>query len=290
MKLPDVAAALRHATALGVDRLDAQLLLGHLLGRSRTWLYAHDDHPLPADDAERFAAWLARRAAGEPVAYLVGHKEFHGLDLQVSPSVLVPRPDTETLVDWALDVLQQHEGPAGARAVDLGTGSGAIALALKKSSPATHVCATDLSPAALAIARSNGQRLQLDIEWQQGAWWAPLAGRRFHLVVSNPPYIAGDDTHLDALQHEPRMALTPEGDGLQALRDIVAGAAQHLEPGGHLLLEHGHDQGAAVRDLLAHAGFTGVATRRDLAGVERCTGGRCAGAATQRPPVAFPHT
>lgn len=268
MRIADALAAGRE---LGVDRLDTQLLLAHRLGRSRAWLLAHDEDLLDAATAERFTADLARRAAGVPFAYLVGEREFHGLMLRVTPDVLVPRPDTEVLVDWALALL-----PAGApaRVADLGTGSGAIALAVKNGRPHAAVTATDRSAAALAVAADNAHRLGLDIEFVHGAWWQPLAGRRFDLVLSNPPYIAGADPHLAALAHEPRGALTPEGDGLDALRAIVVGAAAHLEPGAWLLLEHGYDQAEDVQALLAAAGFGEIATRHDLGGQARCTGGR----------------
>ncbi|CAN7172315.1 peptide chain release factor N(5)-glutamine methyltransferase [Rhizobacter sp. LjRoot28] len=270
-----VAEALRAAAAAGIDRFDAQCLLGHVLDRPRSWLFAHDDHLLSADERARFGSLSTRRAAGEPVAYLLGEKEFHGLTLEVSPAVLVPRPDTETLVEWALDLLARRDGEAPAEVLDLGTGSGAIALAIRRGATgAARVVATDLSPAALAVARRNAANLRLDVEFIEGPWWQPLAGRRFTLVVSNPPYIAGDDPHLAALTHEPRLALTPEGDGLQAIRDIVAGAPEHLAPGGWLLFEHGHDQADAVAALLQDHGFIDVSTRHDLAGHGRCTGGR----------------
>jgi len=272
-----VDEALRAAATAGVDRLDAQLLIAEVLGQSRTWLFAHGDDPVPADRLARFQDWTARRAAGEPFAYLVGRKEFHGLLLDVSPAVLVPRPDTETLVTWALEHLRETPG---ARVVDLGTGSGAIALSLKNAEAGAHIAATDVSPDALAVARGNAERLGLDVEFLSGPWWAPLAGRRFHVVVSNPPYIAGDDHHLAALAHEPRLALTPEGDGLRSLREIIDGAPDHLEPGGWLLLEHGHDQAEAVAGLLADHGFVEVSTRLDLGGNARCTGGRCIGASS----------
>jgi len=272
-----VDAALRAATAAGVDRLDAQLLLAEVLGQSRTWLFAHGDDAVSSEALARFQDWAGRRAAGEPFAYLVGRKEFHGLLLDVSSAVLVPRPDTETLVAWALERIR--EVPA-ARVADLGTGSGAIALALKHSEAGAHITATDVSPDALAVARGNATRLGLDVEFLAGPWWTPLAGRRFHVVASNPPYIAGDDHHLAALAHEPRLALTPEGDGLRSLREIIDGAPAHLEPGGWLLLEHGHDQAGAVAALLADRGFTDVSTRHDLGGNARCTGGRCAKASS----------
>lgn len=269
-----IGQALAAARALGVDRLDAQLLLAMHLQRPRAWLLAHDDDLLPADVAARFDDDLARRAAGEPLAYLVGRREFFGLDLAVTRDVLVPRPDTEVLVDWGLAVLR---GPLHAvarpRVVDLGTGSGAVALALRQHHPAAEVLATDFSAAALQVARGNAARLGIEVRFLRGDWWAAVGAARFHLAVSNPPYIAAGDAHLTALAHEPSIALTPGGDGLDALRCLVAGATSHLLPGGWLLLEHGHDQAAAVRALLQAGGFIAVESRRDLAGHERCSGG-----------------
>ncbi|HWI11396.1 MAG TPA: peptide chain release factor N(5)-glutamine methyltransferase [Burkholderiaceae bacterium] len=268
-----VAAALRDAKAQGLDRLDAQLLLAHVLARPRSWLLAHDDAAL--DDPQRGAwqALLARRLTGEPLAYLVGAKEFHGLALQVDANVLVPRPETELLVDWAIERLMAMSSP-DPRVVDLGTGSGAIALAVKHAVPPAQVLATDVDPAALQVAQTNARRLGLDIGWRRGSWWSCLAGERFGLILSNPPYIAGGDPHLAALRHEPALALTPGGDGLDALRAIVAGAADHLGPGGWLLLEHGHDQADAVQALLRAHDFVAIETRRDLGGRPRCTGAR----------------
>ncbi len=267
-----VADVMAQARARGVDRLDAQLLLAHVLQQSRSWLLAHADAALIDDQRELLQRFLGRRATGEPLAYLLGEKEFHGLVLRVSPAVLVPRPDTETLVDWALEVLHDAASP---RVLDMGTGSGAIALALKHACPAAQLTALDSSPQALAVACDNAQRLKLDILFLQSDWWHGLTGQRFDMIISNPPYIAGDDEHLAALQHEPQMALTPGGDGLGALRHIVAGAPQHLQPGGWLLLEHGHDQASAVASLLRAQGFEAVTTRHDLAGHGRCSGGRC---------------
>lgn len=270
-----VGQALAAAQSAGLERLDAQLLLGHLLGQPRGWLIAHDADALVPGQADEYAALCARRAAGEPFAYLVGEREFHGLSLQVSPAVLVPRPDTETLVDWALELLTgEPGGRPEPEVVDLGTGSGAIALAVKHRRPGVRMSAVDLSEAALAVARGNARRLGLAVEFHAGSWWQPLAGRRFDLVLSNPPYIAGGDPHLASLAHEPALALTPGGDGLDAIRHLVAGAPAHLVPGGWLLLEHGYDQAEAVAALLGAAGFDGVDTRRDLAGQPRCTGGR----------------
>jgi len=268
-----VGAALEQARALGLDRLDAQLLLAHLLQQPRAWLIAHADEALSSAQHEAFLAGCRRRADGEPMAYLLGEREFHGLMLRVGPAVLVPRPDTETLVDWALELLATPLARAP-EVADLGTGSGAIALALKHRHPATRVQAVDCSAAALEVARTNAAHHGLQIEWHLGEWWQPLHGRRFHLVVSNPPYVAEDDIHLAALRHEPRSALTPGGDGLSALAEIINGAAAHLHDGGWLLLEHGHEQAEAVRGLLADAGFEAVQTRTDLAGRPRCGGGR----------------
>ena len=266
-----VAGALAEAKAAGLDRLDAQLLLAHVLARPRTWLLAHEDAVLDRAQCDAFRALLTRRITGEPVAYLVGEKAFHGLMLQVDANVLVPRPDTEVMVDWAIELLAMD---AQARVVDLGTGSGAIALAVKHACPEASVRATDISEAALAVARANAARLGLDVSMQQSAWWHGLEGQRFDLILCNPPYIAGGDPHLAALQHEPALALTPGGDGLGALREIVAGAPEHLAPGGWLLLEHGYDQANAVQELLRAQRFVAIETRRDLGDQPRCTGGR----------------
>ena len=276
-----VAAALADARRRGVASLDAQLLLARLLATTRTRLIAHDDRPLTPVESALWEDWLERRLAGEPVAYLLGEKEFHGLALEVDRRVLVPRPETELLVEWACDAvaaLVSDRSRGGdrppIRVVDLGTGSGAIALALKRAHPHSEITATDVSAGALAVARRNAERLGLAIELVETSWWQGLEGRRFDLAIANPPYIAGDDPHLATLRHEPTIALTPGGDGLDALRTIVAGATATIAPGGWLLMEHGFDQAAAVRELLAGAGFSPVRTRRDLAGHERATGGR----------------
>jgi release factor glutamine methyltransferase len=270
-----ITQALADAAARGVPRLDAQLLLAHLLSRPRAWLLAHDDAELDPQAGAALVDLLRRRAAGEPLAYLVGQREFHGLWLQVTPDVLVPRPETELLVDWALERLAAADRAAVA---ELGTGSGAIAIAVKYRCPRAGLTASDLSAAALAVARNNALRHGLDIEFVQGSWWSALGDRRYDLALSNPPYIAGDDPHLAALGHEPRAALTPEGDGLAALRQIIAEAPPHLQPGAWLLLEHGHDQGPAVQALLVAAGFARPETRPDLAGLPRCTGATWPGA------------
>ncbi len=270
-----VDEALAQARARGVERLDALLLLACELTRTRTWLIAHGDHPLTDGQSEAFQALLARRSAGEPLAYLVGEKEFHGLTFEVGANVLVPRPDTETLVDWGLELLG---GPLSAvlspRVVDLGTGSGAIALSVLRGYPAAQVMATDTSPAALQVARRNADRLGLPVALRPGDWWGALSGDLFHLALSNPPYIAASDPHLASLSYEPRSALVAGPHGLEDIERIVAGAGAHLYSGGWLLFEHGHDQAGAVRALLHDAGFADVQSRRDLAGIERCTGAR----------------
>jgi release factor glutamine methyltransferase len=265
-------AALAEAATLGVARLDAQLLLLHVLGRSgdgRGWLIAHDDDALATAGAQRFLALCRRRLQGEPVAYLTGEKEFFGLSLQVDARVLVPRPDTETIVEWALDVLRDRSAP---RVIDLGTGSGAIALAIRSARPDAQVEAVDRSAEALAVAAANAQRLGLPVRFRQ-AHWLQGAGR-YDLIVSNPPYIAAADPHLADLRHEPLSALAAGADGLDDIRAIAAQAPRHLQPGGWLLLEHGWDQAAAVRELLAAAGLCKVQSRADLAGIPRCSGGQ----------------
>lgn len=270
-----VAEALALARALGVARLDAQLLLAHRLQRDRAWLIAHDGAMLDDAAASGIRHDLARRAAGVPLAYLTGRREFRGLDLEVDVNVLVPRPETEGLVDWAIERLEALRGRWPAPAVaDLGTGSGAIALAIAHACPWATVTATDASADALRVATANATRLGLALRLAEGSWFEPLAGARFALLVSNPPYVAGDDPHLAALSHEPRQALTPEGDGLDALRAIAAGARHHLLPGGWLLVEHGYDQGDAVAGLFRAAGLVDVTTRKDLAGLPRLCGGR----------------
>ncbi|WP_024537775.1 peptide chain release factor N(5)-glutamine methyltransferase [Comamonas badia] len=265
-------AALAWAQQLRLPRLEAQMLLLHTLGRGphdRAWLLAHDGEPLASAAWTSFEHLCRRRLSGEPVAYLIGHKAFYGLDLCVNEQVLDPRPDTETLVDWALEVLQAQTAPL---IVDLGTGSGAIALALKAQRPDASVTAIDASPQALEVARHNARRLNLPITVRQGNWLAGDHGR-FDLIAGNPPYIAEDDPHLAALRHEPRMALASGADGLNAIRAIIAQAPVHLRPGGWLLLEHGHEQASAVCQLLQAAGFTQVQSRSDLAGHARCSGG-----------------
>ena len=268
---PTVGHALQSAMALGVARLEAQLLLLHALGRTvqeRAWLLAHGEEALSIAAQQIWHEALARRVGGEPLPYITGWTSFYGLDLQVDSRVLCPRADTETLVEWALELL-----PVAARAIDLGTGSGAIALALKQQRPDVHMYACDLSAEALAVAQANAQRLGLDIAFSQGAWLEGLADA-FDVIVSNPPYIADADPHLAELAHEPLQALTSGPDGLDDLRAIIAQASACLKPGGWLLLEHGYDQAEPVRQLLQVKGFVEVQSGKDLVGIERCSGGR----------------
>ena len=276
---PTIARTLMRLQTQGLDRLDAQLLVLHVMNQAphhRAWLLAHDSDVMDAATLKRLDSLAARRQQGEPLAYLVGHKDFYGLNLQVDPRVLVPRPDTETLVDWALDVLQSPPGDKQTRTVlDLGTGSGAIALALKATRPDLTVGAVDFSDDALTVARANASKLGLYVDFQQGSWLTGVQGT-FNAIVSNPPYIAAHDSHLAALTHEPLQALASGADGLDDIRHIVTQSPAHLQPGGWLLLEHGYDQAGAVRTLLTQAGFEQVQSRPDLAGIERCSGGRWA--------------
>jgi release factor glutamine methyltransferase len=269
-----LADALGAGAVRGLDRLDAQLLLLHALGRSqaeRAWLLAHDTDRLDPAQEARFLDLCARRAGGEPLAYLVGRKEFFGLDLTVDRRVLIPRPDTETLVEWALERLANDKA---ASVIDLGTGSGAIALAIKKHCPAAKLEAVDASAGALEVAAANARRLGLDVAFRQSCWLEG-ATSRYDLIVSNPPYVSAGDPHLAALRDEPLQALVAGPDGLGDIRTIVDEAPACLRPGGWLLLEHGFDQAEAVRELLGAAGFASVQSRRDLAGIERCSGGQC---------------
>ncbi|MDE1884872.1 MAG: peptide chain release factor N(5)-glutamine methyltransferase [Xanthomonadaceae bacterium] len=254
-------------------RGEAELLLGHALGVDRAWLIAHRDDAVAPALAGQARCCVSRRAAGEPVAYIVGHRGFHALDLAVTPDVLIPRPETELLVDLALRHIPQSEKVDIA---DLGTGSGAIALSIATARARARVLATDASAAALDVARGNAQRLGLrNVEFAQGDWCAALATRRFNLIVSNPPYIAASDPHLrqSDLRFEPHAALASGADGLDAIRIIVRDAPTHLESGGWLLLEHGFDQGTAVRSLFEESGFVEISTARDLEGRERVSGG-----------------
>jgi release factor glutamine methyltransferase len=254
-------------------RLDAELLLAHALGAARTRLRSHPEDVPAADAAARFLSFIERRLAGEPVAYILGRKDFWTLELSVSAAVLVPRPETELLVERALAL---HPGEE-ASVVDLGTGSGAIALALASARPRWQIVATDVSAEALAVARANAMALGLaHVQMAQGDWLAGLRGRTFQLVVSNPPYVAPGDPALGQpeLMREPRLALVADEDGLAALRAIIRDAPDHLEPGGWLLLEHGAAQAAAVAGALVARGFAQVRSHRDLAGRERMTEGQ----------------
>ena len=267
-RAPGSADALLAAS--GLPRLEARALLEAASGRDRSWLVGHGDEPLPPASVDRFLRLAALRRAGRPLAYLLGEREFRGRVFRVDDSVLIPRPETEGLVDWALEL-------RGPRVLDLGTGSGVIAISLALERSDWAVVAVDASPAALATARANAAGLGARVEWRQGDWWTALpAGSKYDLVVSNPPYIAAGDEHLGRgdLPHEPAMALVPGESGLEAIAAIVAGAPERLAPGGWLLLEHGHDQAGAVAELMRAAGLVDVTVRRDLAGLERLCGGR----------------
>ena len=269
-----VAASQRLAAVSDSPRAEAERLLALALGVPRTRLVAGlAPAPEPAQ-AAAFEQTLARRAAGEPYAYIVGEQPFHGIELRVTPEVLIPRPDTEHLVDWALELLRAR--PEGAKVWDVATGSGCVALAIASAAPQAAVLASDISAAALAVARDNAARLGCAaVEFAHcDALQLSDPRRRFDLIVSNPPYIADNDPHLPALVHEPRLALVSGVDGLDCLRRLIVQAPARLEPEGWLLLEHGYDQGAAVRSLLAQAGFSEVGTRRDYGGNERVSGGR----------------
>lgn len=268
--LADAAARLGGGDARG----EAELLLAHVLGRTRAWLFAWPEHEAGAEQADAFERLVEARRAGAPVAYLLGRRGFWSFDLAVSPAVLIPRPETELLVELALERVPTGEDCALA---DLGTGSGAIALALAHERPHARVVATDASAAALAVAHANAQRLGIgNVRFVHGDWYAPLAASRFALVASNPPYIAADDPHLARgdLRHEPLSALASGHDGLDAIRTIIADTPAHLLPRGWLLIEHGWEQGTAVRQLFEHHGFDDVQSVRDVAGHERVTLGR----------------
>ncbi len=260
------------AAAERIDSADARVLLAHALERTPVWLFAHGDAIVDQDALDRFETLLQRRALGEPVAYLTGRRGFWSFDLMVSAETLIPRPETERLVELALE---RVGGQRGLRIADLGTGSGAIALALAYERPLAQVVAVDVSEGALAVARANADGLQLrNVEFRHGDWLQPLAGERFDLIASNPPYIADGDPHLHALRYEPEPALSSGRDGLDAIRIIVRDAPAHLRNGGWLLLEHGWDQGDAVRALLQGAGFDSVQTYRDLEDRDRVSSGR----------------
>lgn len=271
-------AALASAAGLLGTRLDAELLLAHVLDTTRSGVIARDERELTPEEQGDFERLLARRHAGEPLAYLTGTKEFWSLELEVTPEVLVPRPETELLVEWGLELLEmRHKPVTDIGVLDLGTGSGAIALAIARERPLLHVVATDISAGAVAVARGNAQRLGIaNVAFRAGDLFGALTvadAGRFDVIISNPPYVATGDPHLADLTFEPAIALTSGADGLDALQAIVAGAPAYLAPEGWLLVEHGSQQAAAVRELLEDEGFVEVATRRDLAGLERATGG-----------------
>jgi release factor glutamine methyltransferase len=262
---------------VSIDRVDARVLATHLLGVNSAYLAANPMRFLTEGEDARYSMMVAQRAMGQPVAYLTGKREFYSREFEVGPNVLIPRPETETLVEAALGVIdaRQDEGRA-LQVLDLGTGSGAIAVTLACERPGIAVTATDISFAALGVAEANARAHGARVEMHHGQWYAPLGGRRYDLVVANPPYIAARDPHLDQgdLRFEPRLALTDESDdGLDSIRDIVVRAPTHLAPGGTLLLEHGYDQAEAVATLLAEAGLQSLVRIADLAGIARVAGG-----------------
>ena len=257
-----------------LPHLELRILLAHALGMTRTALAANGERRVPSDSADRFRRLVERRIAGEPIAYLVGSREFYSLDFDVSPDVLIPRPETELLVDAALDILRGFDGRAAL--LDLGTGSGAIAVAIGRNHPQANVVAADVGAAALRVAAANARRHRVDIELVRSDWYEAIGGRRFDVIVSNPPYVAAADAHLASgdVRFEPRSALVAGDDGLEAIRRLVAGARVHLTDRGQLLFEHGYDQGEAARELMRRAGFVDVRTLRDLTGHERVCAGR----------------
>lgn len=249
--------------------LDAELLLGQVLGCTRAWLKAHGERAVSASEASRYAGLLSRRVAGEPVAYLLGRRGFLDLELEVGPGVLVPRPETELLVETVLERVRDLPAP---QLLDLGTGSGAVTLALACARPDARITGVEASATALDYTRRNAGRLGVTgLELLEGSWYEPLRGRRFHCIVSNPPYLAADDPHLPDLAYEPRSALVAGALGTESLAQVIAGAPAHLLPGGWVMVEHGNQQGAAVRRLMQEAGLVATETRRDLAGHERVT-------------------
>jgi release factor glutamine methyltransferase len=267
--MPDTSRALVETS--GLPSKEARLLVAFALGRDRAWLIAHPDAPLEAELVERARTLLGRRRAGEPIAYILGRREFHGLDLMVTPDVLIPRPETELLVDLALERIGRGAG----RVLDLGTGSGAIAIAIACAAPHAEVWATDASSAAIAVARANAARLAPRVHLVRSDWFAALPGERFDLVAANPPYVAVDDPHLGQgdVRFEPRAGLVGGADGLDCIRRVVSEARGHLTAGGWLLFEHGHDQSDAACALLEAAGYQRVTSWPDLAGIPRVSGG-----------------
>ena len=273
-----IAILLREATEkLSPDslaRLDAEILLGHTLEVKRSFLFANPELEIPLKRKKEFLRLVRKRSQGEPVAYLVGKQAFWTLDLKVTPSVLIPRPETELLVEWALELIPED---VPWRIADLGTGSGAIALALASERTGCEIHATDISNQALEIARENAQSHHLEnVQLHLGSWTEPLFGS-YKLIASNPPYVSRNDPHMTQgdCRYEPEIALSPGIDGLSAIRSIVDSAKQYLEMDGWLLLEHGYDQGAEIREILQDGGYRGISTRKDLAGLERVSGGQC---------------
>jgi release factor glutamine methyltransferase len=260
-------------------RLDAEILLGKVLGLSRAALVAHDGDPLPQDSERTYSQLIEQRRDGMPVAYLTGSREFWSLNLKVLPGVLVPRPETEILVEQALRLGSRNDPCA---VLDLGTGSGAVALAIAAERPHWSVTGVEISPLALRVARDNALALDIfNVDWHLGSWFDRLQGRRFDLIVGNPPYVAGNDPALEALRAEPALALTPGPSGLEALAAIIAQAAAHLDPRGWLLLEHGRTQAPSVVSLLELQGMSGIRTVPDFAGCARVT----LAAAPSQPPI-----
>ncbi len=257
----------------GLPPLEAHMLLERVTGKSRAWVIAHAREPANAATERSFAALAERRGRGEPIAYILGTREFYGLEFQVTPAVLIPRPETELLVELALERIPED---APVRVLDLGTGSGAIAVALAKARPRAQLTAVDMEEAALAVARANARKHVVGVRFLRGDWFGALAGERFDLVVSNPPYVAAADPHLTEgdVRFEPRTALSGGADGLACIRAIVASAKSHLRPGGWLMFEHGYDQAERCRALLRSSGYTAVQTWPDLAGISRVSAGR----------------
>jgi release factor glutamine methyltransferase len=269
-----VRALLQEASKLATDdpRREAEILLCHCLDKDRAWLYTWPEAEISSPEGQRYADMIAARSCGAPIAYLTGRREFWSLQLEVNEHTLIPRAETETLIEWALELELSEQ----AFVLDMGTGSGAIALALANEREAWNLTAVDASEAALDVARRNGERLGLSrVSFQTSDWYAALNDKRYHLIVSNPPYIEEGDVHLSRgdLTFEPQIALVAADRGMADLALIIDGAAAHLHPGGVLLLEHGYDQAVDVRSALQSSGFASVQTRRDMAGQERVTGG-----------------
>lgn len=271
MSAVDIGEALGEAQGR-IDAADARILLRHVIARDAAYLMAHPDAPLSAGDQRAYAALVARRAQGEPIAYITGEREFYGRPFRVTPAVLIPRPETETLVDAALERIARD---AAARVLDLGTGSGCVAIAIASERPRAKILALDRSREALAVARRNAVELRVgNVAFLESDWFEALGREQFQMIVSNPPYVAEDDPHLQEgdVRFEPRMALAGGADGLDCVRRIIRQALRFLAPGGWLVLEHGYDQAAPVRALFEAGGYGGIFSERDLAGIERVTG------------------